>query len=212
MQDDQKVESVTNPQDSSAASAESSTNKFETPQTPDNKFEQTGTGNDYDKYRRDMLRYKSELQELRDQVEADKIEKQKQDGDLEGIINTLKTENDTLKRSSAQKDLNYAKTQIENEIKAVALSKGCKDPDAFYKLIDSSQKQLIELEKGTFKVNSKDVQDLVDASMKKFEHIGLFGAKHVRVVDGAPNSKPEVTQKAKTEEELLQSYISNMYK
>jgi len=161
-----------------------------------------------DDFKRDMLRYKDEVSTLRDQLKQYEIAEQEQKGNLQAVIQKLKDENKQLKNVHAQDRVSFAEGKLEESIKSIALQKGCKDADTFYKLIDKVDLDTVQLD-DRFNASKDDISTIVENYSKKYEHLGFFGKK-VNIVDKAPNAKP-VEKEAKTKtlddmstEELLE--------
>lgn len=206
MQETQSVSSVTDPEVGSATTE--NTTEIETKPVVENKFE-ANSNSDHDRYKRDMLRYKEEAKKLQEQMRERELEEQKAKGDLEGALKRLEEENQTLKHDIAKDRVRNAKSRIEDEVKRVAMQKGCKDVDAFYRLIDNEDLSKVELDGESLRVNKQDAELLVEANMKKFEHIGLFGAKNVRIVDGSPGTKVDTKVEPKTEQDYISNYMKS---
>lgn len=152
-------------------------------------------------YKRDMLKFKDEANSLRDQLKAYEMEKEEAKGNLQNVISKLKDENRQLKSDLVSSKVSYGSGKIEEAIKRQALQVGCKDPDTFYKLIERTDIDTIELD-SKFNVNVDDVKSIVDNYSKRLEHLGFFGKK-VNIVDKAPNNKPvEKPTKTKSLEDM----------
>lgn len=137
-------------------------------------------------YKRDMFRYKDEAKALKEQLREIELEKQRKNGDLEGVIKALKEENKSLKHKNANERLSYADTQINSSIKNELVERGIKGKklDAFMDLIKDNDKSIVELDE-KFNVNMEDIKSVVD---KKFEQYGDLFKKEVKIVDGVPNN------------------------
>jgi len=163
--------------------------------------------NPADDYRRDMFKFKSEAKSLRDELDEYKLKEQEQAGNLQEVIAKLKGENRQLKQSVAKSEVSFAEGKIEDAIKTVASKLGCTDPETFYRLVERSDIDIIELD-DKFRANKEDINSIVDKYRKNYEHLGFFNKK-VNIVDGVPNSKPNnkpVKQKAlsdMSQEELM---------
>jgi hypothetical protein len=145
-------------------------------------------------YKRDMFRFKDEAKALREQLREIELEKQRKNGDLEGVIQALKDENKSLKHKNATERLSYAQTQLDSSIKQELLSRGLKGKklDAFMKLVDDNDRSIVELDEG-FNVNREDIKSLVDKNMERY---GDLFKKEVKIVDGVPNNNaPNNTSK-----------------
>lgn len=160
----------------SSASTEQESKKVEERQSP------------VDDYKRDMFKFKSRAKELEEKLQEYELREQEQKGNLQDVIAKLKDENRGLKQSVAQSQVSFAEGKIEDAVKTTAAKLGCTDPETFYRLLDRTDIDMIELD-DKFRVNSEDVNGLVDKYRKNYEHLGFFNRK-VNVVDGTPNSKP----------------------
>lgn len=137
-------------------------------------------------YKRDMFRYKDEAKALKEKLREIELEKQRKNGDLEGVIQALKEENKSLKHRSATERLSYAQTQLDNSIKQELLARGLKGKklDAFMKLVDDNDRSIVELDE-KFNVSREDIKSLVDKNMERY---GDLFKKEVKIVDGVPNN------------------------
>ena len=141
-----------------------------------------------------MFRFKDEAKALREKLREIELEKQRKNGDLEGVIQALKDENKALKHKNATERLSYAQTQLDSSIKQELLSRGLKGKklDAFMKLVDDNDRSIVELDEG-FNVNREDIKSLVDKNMERY---GDLFKKEVKIVDGVPNNNtPNNTSK-----------------
>jgi hypothetical protein len=144
-----------------------------------------------DGIKQDMFKYKQEAATLREQLKTYELEKEQKKGNFEGVISSLKEEIKTLKGSNAKDKFSFAQNQLDNAIRTEAMAKGldAKKVDVFMKLIDESDKGVVELD-DNFNVNKDDVVNLVTKSMDRYSDIGLFN-KQVKIVDGVPSGKVE---------------------
>jgi hypothetical protein len=137
-------------------------------------------------YKRDMFRYKDEAKSLKEKLKEIELEKQRKNGDLEGVIQALKDENKTLKHKNATERLTYAETQLNSSIRQELLGRGLKGKklDAFMKLVDDNDRSIVELDE-KFNVSKDDIKSLVDKNMERY---GDLFKKEVKIVDGVPNN------------------------
>ena len=163
--------------------------------------------NPIDDYKKDMFKFKNRAKELEERLQEYELREQESKGNLQDVISKLKDENRQLKQSVAQSHVSFAEGKIEDAIKTTAAKLGCTDPDTFFKLVDRTDIDMIELD-DKFRASNEDVNGIVDKYRTNYEHLGFF-KKKVNLVDGTPNSKPvnkEVKQKPLHEmstEELL---------
>lgn len=155
---------------------------------------------DQEKYKRDMIRYKDQVAELTEKLKAFELADQEQKGNLQKVIEKLKAENKEIKTKYTQDRYQYAVSKIEDNVKLIAQKLGCKDPDTFYRLIDSDEIKTIEVDE-KFNASKKDIEEIVTKNMKKYEHLGFFDKK-VNIVDKAPNSSANVESKTKSFSEM----------
>jgi hypothetical protein len=139
-----------------------------------------------DSFKKDMLRYKDEAANLREQLNSIEMEKQTKKGNFESVITKLKEELAEQKRTNAGLKVNYAEKSLNDSIKAQAMSKGLKgvQVDAFMRLVDSDEKQLVEFD-DKFNVKQDDVNNIVENHLKRYSDI--FKTK-VNVADASPRS------------------------
>ena len=151
--------------------------------------------NAQDDYKRDMFRYKDEAKTLREQLKEVELEKQQKNGNLEGVIGSLKDEIKKLKYENASSKLSYAETQLNSSIKEELLSRGVsgKKLDAFIRLVEHEDKSIVELD-DKFNVNNEDIKSLVDKNMERY---GDLFKKEVKFVDGTPNNNSSINNEKK---------------
>lgn len=151
--------------------------------------------NAQDDYKRDMFRYKDEAKTLREQLKEIELEKQQKNGNLEGVIGSLKDEIKKLKHENASSKLSYAETQLNSSIKEELLSRGVsgKKLDAFIRLVEHEDKSIVELD-DKFNVNNEDIKSLVDKNMERY---GDLFKKEVKFVDGTPNNNSSISNEKK---------------
>lgn len=176
--------------------------EIEKPEAP----EQSAPPAEKDKYKRDMLRYKSELEQMKEKMSTYEREKEEAKGNLGKVIEKLKSENQEIKKKYVEDRSNYAKSKIEDSIKMSLTKQGCKDPDTFYRLLDDTSIQALGLDE-KFNPDKSEVETLVNENVKKYEHLGFFDKK-VNVIDKAP--KHIETKKVKSQNDLLTDYISKL--
>jgi phage shock protein A len=146
----------------------------------------SASSKDHERYKRDMIRYKDQVADLTEKLKQFELADQEQKGNLQKVIDKLKTENKELKTKYSQDRYQYAVSKIEDSVKLTAQRLGCKDPDTFYRLIDSEEIKGIEVDE-RFNASKKDIEEVVTKAMKKYEHLGFF-EKKVNVVDRAPSA------------------------
>lgn len=146
-----------------------------------------------DDYKKDMFKYKTKSRELQERLDTIELEKEEAKGNLQNVIAKLKNDNKNLKGEVASSKISYAQGRIEEAIKTEAMKRGCKDADTFYKLIDRTDIDTVELD-GKFNASKDDITGILDSYSKKLEHLGFF-SKTVKIVDGVPK---EITQTKKT--------------
>lgn len=162
---------------------------------------------DHEKYKRDMIRYKDQVAELNERIKSFELAEQEQKGNLQKVIEKLKSENKELKTKYSQDRYSYAVSKIEDSVKLISQGLGCKDPDTFYRLIDQDEIKTIEVD-DRFNASKKDIEEIVTKNMKKYEHLGFF-EKRVNIVDKAPNSSANTQSASKSlanmsKEELIE--------
>lgn len=139
------------------------------------------------RYANDLIRYKKEAQELKDQLASIELEKEQKKGNYQGVISKLKDDLAQSKKQVEEIKLNFATNTLDDAIRQEALAKGIKGQqlDVFMKLVDDNAKGVVEFDE-KFKVKREDVGNLVDDHLKRYSDV--FKAK-VNVVDAAPNNK-----------------------
>ena len=135
-----------------------------------------------DDYKKDMFKFKSRARELEERVKEFEIREQEQKGNLQDVISRLKDENKSLKQTAVQSQFSFAEGKIEDAIKTTAAKLGCTDPETFFKLVDRTDIDMIEMD-DKYRANPEDVNSIVDKYRKSFEHLGFFKRK-VSIVDG----------------------------
>lgn len=174
--------------------SEANQDSVQTTQVSDQVETQTNS-NPVDDYKRDMFRYKSEAKDLKEKLKEYELKEAEAKGNLQDVISKLKDENRSLRGDLAKSKVSFADGKIEDAIKAEALKRGCKDADTFYKLIDRTDIDTVELD-SKFNANRDDVKVILDKYSKNYEHLGFFNKK-VNIVDATPNNKP-IETKTKT--------------
>jgi hypothetical protein len=139
---------------------------------------------DHEKYKRDMLKYKDEVAKLREQLSAYETEREEQKGNLQKVIEKLKSENKEIKSKYSQERLSFAMSKVEETVKAQCALAGCKDPETFFRLIDKEDINALQVDE-KYNIDKKEAKDLVEKYSKKYEHLGFFDRK-VNIVDKAP--------------------------
>jgi len=171
----------------------------QTPKEPPRPSEDASKS-DWTKWKRDMLKYKDEVEDLREKIKSYELREEEQKGDLQKVINRLKEENGDLKKKYSQDRFKYAFSKVEDSIKMEAAKLGCKDPDTFFRLIDQAEIKAIEVD-DSFNASKKDVQEIVSSNLKKYEHLGFFDKK-VNVIDRPPKSGAPEGEKSKPVDQM----------
>lgn len=142
-------------------------------------------------FKRDMLKYKDEANALKEKLKEIELKDEQKKGNFEGVISSLKEEIKKLKSQNAESTYNFANTQIDNAIKQEALSRGITGNklDVLMRVVDENDKGAITLDE-KFNVNGDDVKSVLDKNMERYADIFT---KSVKVVDGTPNSKPNMS-------------------
>ena len=191
---DERHEDSVNPAQESGASTEK---------------DQLNLNSPIEKYKKDMLRYKDEwrnasekLKSYEEELSSYRLEKEKEKGNYSQVIDELKEKARNLETQLKQKDVSYARTNIESAIAKEAMKRGCKDTDVFLKLVGDNSFDIVSLD-SSYRPDMRDIETIVEDNMKKYEGIGLFG-RRVNVVDASPNNNP-VNQVKKQESRPLTS-------
>jgi hypothetical protein len=167
---------------------------------------------DFFKHKERMKAAEARAKELEDQIKSFQLSEEERKGNLSKVIDELKEQNRVLSKSVKEKDFKFAKGNIKSAIKQYAVSQGCKDAEAFTRLLGEDKLDIVSLD-DDFNPSGEDIKMIVDEGIKKFEHIGLFG-KSVNLVDSVPNSKPvsmppktiKQMSKEELEEQLLEKF------
>lgn len=159
-----------------------------------------------DDYKRDMLKYKDEAAALREKLSDKNLAEEQKKGNLTAVIDTLKQERNQAKSELLTTKSEYASGKIAEGIKLAAAKSGCTDPETFYKLIDQSEIDVVELD-AKFNPSATDISGIIEKNMQKYQHLGFFN-KDVKIVDGSPRIIKKAAKVAKpladlTHEELM---------
>lgn len=138
-------------------------------------------------FRKDMLRYKDELALAKQKLDEYRLQEEESKGNQTKVIEELKEKSRNQEAQLKKERYMFAKTNIENAVKQEALKFGCKDANAFLRLIGAEKLKIVGFDEG-FNPNMQDINMIVNDAMKEFEHIGLF-AKKVHVADGIPSKQ-----------------------
>lgn len=151
-------------------------------------------------YKADMLKFKDMLSESRNEVsqlrrmlEDRDIEMAKSEGDKDKVIQSLQERLESTEKKLKGSTYNYARTNIESEIKTRAIQKNCNDIDLLIKFIGDDKIGKVTVD-SNYKPDGDEIESLIDEAMKNTGHINLFGKK-VNVADVSPNNKPIEKQK-----------------
>ena len=143
-------------------------------------------------FRKDMLRYKDQLQaeaakrkQLEDELQEIKLIDEQKKGNYSKVIEELREKNKKLESDIKGKDYVYAKSNIDLAVKSMAIANGCQDAEAFLRLVGDAKLESIAFD-SNYRPDIDDVKSIVEEGMKQYEHIGLFGRK-VNLVDGVPS-------------------------
>ena len=137
---------------------------------------------------------KSELEELRNWKKEQELAEQQRNGDLEGVINALREENNTLKSNLTETKRGYATKSVEDQIKSAARAKGCVNADKLMRLLTKDQLSTVQVG-DDFRVNGDDLTRLMDDLEKEHSDIGLFkkGNVNINTVTGELNKSTSGT-------------------
>ncbi len=164
-------------------------------------------------YAKDMFKFKEQAreaqrkaQELEERLKQRELEEEEKKGNLSKVLDEYKEKTRNLETQIKQKDFTFARTNVINSLKQEAIKAGCKDPDAFVRLLGKEKIDIVSFDDSYTPVLD-DVKMIVSDGMKQYEHIGLFG-RNVNVVNGIPsqgnNFKPTVKPiKEMTTSELI---------
>ena len=173
--------------------------------------------NPLDDYKKDMFKFKnkfkeseSEKESLKQKLKEYELAEKERQGNFQEVIDDLKKQLSDARNESVSSSAKFAHAKVKNAIESYAKDNGCKDTEAFLKLLGNGYLEAVQLDKETFDVNLDDVKLVVDNGMKKYEHLGIFGKK-VNVVDRSPNNQPlNMPQKPRSEmtaDELKQEIL-----
>ena len=167
------------------------------------------------RYANDLIRYKKEAQQLKEQLAAIELEKEQKKGNYQGVISKLKDALNSQKQVNESLKLSFATSKLDDAIRQEAMEKGIKGKslDVFMKLIDEDEKRIVEFDE-RFNVKKEDVSSLVEGNLKKYSDV--FKTK-VNIVDAAPNNKPIAREsKGKKIEDMTaaeyKEYVLSNYK
>lgn len=164
-------------------------------------------------FQKDMFKFKeqarqaqAEAEELKRKLRERELEEEEKKGNLTKVLDEYKEKNRLLETTLKQKDFAFARNNIISNVKQEAIKAGCKDPDAFVRLLGKEKIDLVSVDE-SYNPSLEDVKSILNEGMKTYEHIGLF-SKGVNMVNGLPTKEPNVTVKKKpmsemTKEELI---------
>jgi small-conductance mechanosensitive channel len=127
-----------------------------------------------------LKQIKTEAEELKAWKKEQELKEQQAKGDLEGVINKLREENNTLKGELNDTRKGYASKSIEDQIKQAAISKGCVNADKLMRLLTKDQLSTVQVG-DDFRVNNDDLGRLVEELEKEHSDIGLFKKQNVNI-------------------------------
>lgn len=163
---------------------------------------------------RDLFKWKNQAkelerktQELEEKLRNRELEEEEKKGNLSKVLDEYKEKTRNLESQMKQKDFTFARTNVINSLKQEAIKLGCKDPDAFVRLLGKEKVDVVSLD-DSYTPMIDDVKMIVSEGMKQYEHIGLFG-KDAKIVNGHPVTNPNLVDKPKTEQEVLSKYMKN---
>jgi len=198
---DGKTQSATDPGKSSALTDDDKTKLM-----PDD-FK-----SDFFKHKQRMKEAEQRAKEAEAKIKEFEMAEEEKKGNYQKVIEDLKEESKKLRQELNQRDFTYASSNIDSALKLKAREFGCKNVNAFLRLIGKEKKDAISLAED-FSPIEDDIEMVVKNAMKEYEGIGLFGKK-VNVTDAPPNSKPvnppdrtiRQMTKAELENQLLNNY------
>jgi hypothetical protein len=164
----------------------------------------------YDTYKKAVAEKKvkdKQLQEMQLKLRQYEQEKLEAEGKKDDVIKSLKMERDRFESQLKEKEQKFVKSVVESQIKSVASEHGCKNLDAFLKLLDKEKLGSLEIS-DDFQVNKASLTNLIEESKKQYADLGLFGKKEFKVHDVTKNpTQPPATQaellaKCKTPQEV----------
>ena len=167
---------------------------------------------DFFKHKERMKSAEQKAQELESRLREYELAEEQKKGNYSKVIDELKEKSKKLETDLKKRDFMYAEGNIKNALKSQAKEMGCKNVDAFIKLIGEDKLDIVSLD-DAYNPDLDDIKMIVEDGMKQFEDIGLFG-RNVNIVDGTPNAKPLYApkktygemSKEELEKELLSKY------
>ena len=160
-----------------------------------------------DRSERDLFKWKAQAKELEKKAQdleaklrERELEEEEKKGNLTKVLDEYKEKNRLLETTLKQKDFAFARNNIISNVKQEAIKAGCKDPDAFVRLLGKEKIDLVSVDE-SYNPSLDDVKSILNEGMKTYEHIGLFG-KSVNMVNGLPTKDPNVTVKKKPMSEM----------
>lgn len=164
--------------------------------------------NDLVKWKQTALEADKRLKELEEKLQQRDLEEEEKKGNLSKVVEEYRNRTKTLEDQLKKKDYLFAKANIESAVKTEAVKKGCKDPDAFFKLLGTESLDAVEFD-DSYRPNLDDIKAVVDDGAKKWQHIGLFGTKVV-VADGSPKTTNTDMDVKKMSTEQLKELIKSL--
>lgn len=146
---------------------------------------------------------KAELEELREFKKSIALSEEEKKGNYEGVIKSLREENESLKGEVKNVRKTTAYTKFEDQIKSAATKEGCVNPDKMMRLITKEQISSVEID-DKFNVNGDDMKRLMDSLKEEHSDIGLFKSQNVNINTIGGHIKAEVkTAKDMSKDELI---------
>jgi len=168
-------------------------------------------------YKSDMLKFKdmlndsrNEVSQLRRMLEDRDIEMAKSEGDKDKVIQSLQERLESTEKRLKGSTYNYARTNIESEIKTRAMQKNCNDAELLIKFIGDDKIGKVTVD-ANYKPDGDEIELLIDEAMKNTGHINLFGKK-VNVADVAPSNKPIEKNESKSVQSMSNDDLMNALK
>lgn len=122
----------------------------------------------------------AELNELKAWKEEQDLAKKQAEGKHLEVIEALREENKKMKGKLNETTQNYAYSKFEDQIKLEASRQGCVNPDKLMRLLTKDQMKSVQMS-DDFKVNSEDLNRLMENLKQEHQDIGLFKKKNVNV-------------------------------
>jgi len=154
--------------------------------------------------RKRLAEEQAQREALARRLEEIEIAEASKKGNVEEVITKLKEQNKQLENSLSGTKDSFIITQKKNALKTEAIKRGCKNPEKFLKLLDSTDLQLVQINEN-FEVNMEDVNSILEKSVKE-DDIGLFSPTNIKVADRTPaNQKTPESLKELSRDKLNQA-------